>query len=226
MNYKYRDAGYIEIPSFIERLRLGEKNITLWQLLESGHRVIRSVKIIHINVKKRFFVCKLDDLKTPYIPNPERPFYVANVQEKDFCIKCDFAGSKNGKIKLKIPITAQFVEYRSKPRVSLNYASNKRCRLAVNAYLDLVNEEDYRIIDISKTGIALLLNATQLTRIKEGAAVKLLDVDGVANMKTPGIVRYISKQSRAEKGSPVNLFRCGIEFEADIKSFLFESLVD
>ena len=72
--------------------------------------------------------------------------------------------------------------------------------------------------------MALLLNATQLTRIKEGAAVKLLDVDGVANLKTPGIVRYIRKQTRPEKGSPVNLFRCGVEFESEIKTFLLQSL--
>lgn len=224
MKYIYRDAGYIEIPQFIENLRIDEKNITLWQVLSSGKRVVRSVKVIHINVKKRFFVCRLDDITIPYIPEPDRPFYLANVDSQDFCLKCEFSGTKNGKIKLKIPITAQFVENREKPRVSVNYAANKRCRIAVNAYLDLVNEEEYRISDISRNGLGLLLNAGQLPRIKEGATVNLLDVDGVGNRKLEGIVRYIRRQSRPEKGSPVNLFRCGIEFNGEIKSFLFDSL--
>jgi hypothetical protein len=224
MKYMYRDAAYIEIPSFIENLRIDEKNLTLWQVLDSGTRVMRSVKIIHINMKKRFFVCKLDDMMTPYIPEPDKPFFLANVVDQDFCFKCDFAGTKNGKIKLKIPITAQFVEYREKPRIELTYASNKRCRISVNAYLDLVNEEEYRIIDISKNGLGLLLNASQLPRIKEGANVKLLDVDGVGNRGLEGVVRYIGRQNRPIKGSPVNLFRCGIEFSDEIKSFLFQSL--
>lgn len=224
MDKIYRDAGYIEIPSFIENLRTQERNITLWQLLESGHRVIRSVKVIHINVKKRFFVCKLDDLTTPYHPSPEKPFYLANILDKDFALKCEYAGNKNGKIKLKIPITAQFVENREKPRVELAYSSNKRCRLAVNAYLDLVNEEEYRIVDISTHGMGLLLNSSQLARIKEGATLKLLEVDGVANTKTQGIVRYIRRQDKVTKGTPVNLFRCGVEFESEIKTFLLQSL--
>ncbi|OIQ16819.1 MAG: hypothetical protein BM556_14250 [Bacteriovorax sp. MedPE-SWde] len=200
-----------------------EKNITLWQVLESGKRVVRSVKVIHLNLQKRFFVCRLNDLKTPYIPEFDKPFYVANVEDQDFCFKCELSGTKNGKIKLKIPITAQLVEHRQKPRLEVKYSSNKRCRVAVNAYLDLVNEEEYRIVDISRDGLGLVLNAGQLTRIKEGATVRLLDVDGVGNRKLEGLVKYIRKQKVKEKGSPVNLFRCGIKFDGEIKSFLFDS---
>lgn len=224
MNNKYRDIDKNrEIKTLIKRCISTERTLTLWQVDDYGQRIIWNSLIVTLDKDGDFFICKTvntDPTNIYDLPSFTRPIYLAGLKTQDLCFKCSLLNYKTGRMKLSLPYLVKAIENREIPRRAIPFKENKRCTISTEGYLDKENIMDIRVVDISSDGLGTIFTVHHLAKLKVGKKINIKSIDGQEMSFLTGEVVYIKKMKAMIKGTPTDLYRCGIKLNNQISSKL------